>query len=218
MITFLLASALMVQPSHGARLPAPSATHRAVPHKAGASAHKARPKAVMTAAPETSPAVASFSPDDPLGPAAAGFVQCYAPDERRKTCDSISTYHDNGDGSFANITAILINPKPVLVLQTITAMNVVSGAVCGQIRPEDIAAGTLTLSGKGMAAADAAPILGKVSTAMSGLYGKQICTTYEPNASGKGLTAHVSVDGVASPDQDNQVMWVGAKEGYKVSS
>lgn len=181
------------------------------PAKAGAKAHK--PAAAAAHKPKK-PAPPPFDPADPLGPAKVGWIQCYDPDTAHKTCGSLSTYRDNGDGTYANIAAVLISSNPPAILQTITPVSVQAGAVCGEIKPEDITAGTLTLNGSLYAADAAAPILAKIQTAMSSLYGHQICTTYA--ASGKDLTATVTFDGQPHPP-DSQVRWVSPDDGYHVA-
>ncbi len=184
--------------------PAKPAHTAAKPHKpAAAAAHK--PK---------HPAPPPFDPANPLAEASLGMVQCYDPDTVHKTCGSLSSYRDNGDGTWSNIAAVLISQTPPAILQTITPISVQPGAICGEIKPEDITAGTLTINGSLYAADAAAPILGKVQTAMSSLYGHQICTSYVDN--GKDLTATVTFDGQPHPP-DSEVRWVYADDGYKVA-
>ncbi len=178
-----------------------------------AAAHKAKPAAPAKKAKKPAAPVV-FDPANPLGPVASGLVQCYAPDVAKKTCASLSEYRDNGDGSYANIASVLISATPPAVLKTITPVKVVDGAICGQIRQEDITAGTLTINGSLYAADAAAPILAKVATGMSSLYGHDICTSYSQD--GKVLTAKVTFDGNPHPP-DNAVVWVDPADGYKVA-
>ncbi|MEI9905279.1 MAG: hypothetical protein WDN06_16005 [Asticcacaulis sp.] len=77
--------------------------------------------------------------------------------------------------------------------------------------------GTLTIDGNLLASDAAAPYLAKISAGMMPLYGHQICTSYSDTDTGKDLTAHVAFDGVAKPEQDNEVLWVADKDGYTVA-
>jgi hypothetical protein len=151
----------------------------------------------------------------PLEPAATGKMQCYMPDTARKTCASLALYKQNADGTYANTAIILLNKSPAVVMETITPVRIVSGAVCGSIRAEDIAAGKLTVNGHILTPEQAAPALAQISTAMAGIIGHDICTTYTD--SGQGLIAKSTIDGAAQPAMDQPVKWVAPEDGYTVA-
>ncbi len=151
----------------------------------------------------------------PLEPAAIGKMQCYVPDETRKTCASMALYKANGDGTYANTAIILLNKSPVVLMETVTPVRIVAEAVCGTIRAEDIAKAKLTVNGQVLTPEQAAPALAQVSTAMASIEGRDICTTYVEN--NLNLTAKSSIDGVAQPAMDQAVKWVARADGYTVA-
>jgi hypothetical protein len=152
---------------------------------------------------------------DPLSPAASGQVQCYQPDEQKKTCRSIASYRAVGRSTYSNTAVVLLSEAPPVILETTAPVTVRQGAVCGAIRAEDIAAGKLRVSGRLFDDVEAAPLLARVAEAMKALINKQICTSYE--ASGDGLTARASIDGRYRADMDQRVKWVHPGDGYKVA-
>lgn len=220
MIAAILVTALLVSSAQdGARLkiaPAPKA------HAAQKARTPAKPKAKAKAKPKSSPPKPAATPQvsntpvaDPLSQATDGKMQCYAPDTVKRTCASLAEYSDNGDGTWSNISSVLISSNPVAVLKTVTPVAVRDGAICGYIKPEDIAAGSLTINGTPLSAEDAAPTLTRIGTAMSFLYDHEICTRYYPN--GRNYTAKVTLDGEPNGQPDNEVLWVGPKDGYGVA-
>ncbi len=204
LLALLAAAALANAPLRTAPVPT---THKPA---AASPAHKAKAKTPPKPAP-----LPKFDPADPLALARFGMSQCYSPNFKARTCASLVSFRDNGDGTMSNISSVLISSKPVAILKTVTPVSVVNGAMCGQISHEDITAGTLSVNGSLYAADAAAPILARIADGMTPLYGHQICTSYTDN--GKDLTAHVALDGEAKPDQDNEVAWVADKDGFKVA-
>lgn len=164
---------------------------------------------LLTAASAASPAI------DPLLPAQSGEMQCYEPDEARKTCRSLASYDKRDASSYDNRAIVLISPSEPVVLETVTPVTIQAGAVCGAIRPEDIQNGKLTISGRVLSADQAAPVLSRIADAMKPIMGKRICTTYvhEKDA----LIAHATINGVAQPDMDQTVKWVKPSDGYSVA-
>ena len=191
----------------------PAAAAKAKP--AGKAPAKAKPKQKAHAAAEHAVTLTSDPVVDPLAPASGGRMQCYNPDTIKHTCASLAEFADNGDGTWSNISSVLINSAPPVVLKTITPVTVKDSAICGQIRPEDITAGTLTVSGAVLSPADAEPILANIGQAMIKLYGHEICTRFYAN--GIDYTAKVTMDGEPNGMPDNEVLWVGPKDGYIVA-
>jgi hypothetical protein len=151
---------------------------------------------------------------DPIGPAATGQAQCYAPDTTRKTCNSLAFYKAREDGTFDNTAIVLLSPSPVVVMQTVTPVTVVDGAVCGKIEADQVTSATLTVNGQALAPADAAPALARLSTAMQPIFDHQICTRYIPD--GAQFTAKATLDGNPQPP-DQKVIWVSPSDGYHVA-
>lgn len=164
---------------------------------------------LLTAASAASPAI------DPLLPAQSGEMQCYAPDEARKTCRSLAFYDKRDASSYDNRAIVLVSTAGPVVLETVTQVIIEAGAVCGAIRPEDIQKGKLTISGRVLPADQAAPVLSRIADAMQPIMGKQICTTYVHDTG--VLIAHATINGVAQPDMDQTVKWVKPSDGYTVA-
>ena len=169
--------------------------------------------ALMALAAAQAAPVAQAYPD-PLGPAANGQVQCYAPTDH-KTCASMAAYTANGDGTYANVATVLLSKQPLVVLQTTTPVSLKSGAVCGAVRQQDIAAATLSVNGQAVPADKAAPILAHISVALGSIIDHEICTAYVPD--GAGLVAKATMDGKPQPNQDQKVIWVSPADGYSVA-
>ncbi len=164
---------------------------------------------MLTAASAVSPAI------DPLLPAQSGEIQCYAPDEARKTCRSLAFYEKRDASSYDNRAIVLISPAEPVVLETVTPVVIQAGAVCGAIRLEDIQKGKLTISGRDLPADQATSALSHIADAMQPIMGKRICTTY---VSEKGaLVAHVTINSVDQPDMKQTVKWVKPSDGYTVA-
>ncbi|QNQ09094.1 hypothetical protein [Sphingomonas alpina] len=152
---------------------------------------------------------------NPLEPAASGMLQCHQPDTVRRTCRSLAAYRKRADESFDNTAIVMLSPSPLLVMETVTPVRVVSGAVCGTIRKQDIDVAVISVGGNRLGEDQVAPIRAKIAIAMSGLIDHPICTTYVTD--GAMLTAKVTIDGVASPAMDQKLIWVAPTDGYKVA-
>ena len=152
---------------------------------------------------------------NPLALAADGKVQCYQPDDQKRTCRSIAAYQRRGDGTYANTAIVLISTAGPVTLETITPVTVKAGAVCGSIRPEDINAGKLRVADRILSNSEAAPVLARIALSMASLINKEICTSYVQSAG--GLTAKATIEGVYRSDADQRVKWVQPGDGYTVS-
>ncbi len=155
---------------------------------------------------------------DPLAPAASGQVQCYAPTDH-KTCASMSGYTALGDGIYNNVVTVLLAKQPVFVMQTTTPVAIKSGAVCGAITRQSIAAAALNVNGQAMPADKAAPVLQRIAVSLGSVIDHEICTSYVPDSAGPGtgFVAQASMDGKRQPDQDQKVIWVSPSDGYTVA-
>ena len=149
----------------------------------------------------------------PLAKAEAGFVQCYQPNQAAKTCQSIASYKRNGDGTWANTAVVALSPRHPITLETTTPVHLdAQGAVCGQIRKDDVLTGKLAYAGQQLPGDKAAPILARIADGMAYLMGKEICTTYL--ADGAGMIAKATIDGQPAPMPDQKVIWIKPEDGY----
>ena len=149
----------------------------------------------------------------PLARAEKGQLQCYRPDVAKKTCQSIAAYQRTGPGAYDNKAVIPVGNGASL--ETHTPVTLKDGAVCGEIRGDDIIAGTLRVRDKVVAAEEAKPLLERMAQGVAPFAGKEICTRYEP--SGADFTAKVTIGGTDRPDQSVTVKWISASDGYTVS-
>lgn len=154
--------------------------------------------------------------NNPLEPAASGMLQCHQPDTVKRTCRSLAAYRKRADGSFDNTAIVMLSPSPLVVMETVTPVRVISGAVCGAIRRQDINVAVVSVGGNKLDEDQAVPIRARIATAMSGMIDRPICTTYVSD--GATLTAKVMIDGVASPAMDQKLIWVTPTDGYKVAT
>ena len=150
----------------------------------------------------------------PIAPASDGKLQCYMPKPATKSCQSLAGYKLGLDGVILNPAAVLISPQPAIIMRAVTPVSIKAQQVCGTVRAEDIAAAEFMIDGNPATDAQAAMLRKQIIAAQSSLIGHEICTTYVPD--GDGQIAKAFVDGVAQPAMDQKVMWVSARDGFKV--
>jgi hypothetical protein len=150
---------------------------------------------------------------NPLVLAEGGMLQCYRPDIRKKTCQSIAAYRRTGPGTYDNAAVIPVGAD--VTLETHTPVVIKGSAVCGFIRGQDAIAGTLRVGGRVLDPEMAKPILERIAQAMAPMADKEICTRYEPV--GTDFVAKISIGGSYRPDQDETVKWIGPADGYTVT-
>ena len=151
---------------------------------------------------------------DPLAPAASGMLQCYEPDIAKHSCRSLASYRKRPDGKFDNAATVMLMPSPLIVMETVTPVEVDAGAVCGAVRKQDIDVAGISIDGKKLAETDAVAVRGQIATAMASIIDHRICTTYVPD--GAQFVAKAAIDGEAKPALDQRVIWVAPTDGYKV--
>jgi len=153
--------------------------------------------------------------ENPLELAEAGSVQCYEPNEEKRTCRSIESYRSLGEQRYATTAIILISPAESTTLETTTQVEVKNGAVCGLVRADEIAAGRLRVAGHLIGENDAKPYMAAILQSLKALIGKEVCTTYVPSSD--GFLAKVAINGVYRANTDQRMKWIGPNDGYTVS-
>jgi hypothetical protein len=153
--------------------------------------------------------------EHPLSKADKGFIQCYEPDEKSKTCASIAFYKRNQDGTWSNTAIVLLSPNRAVTLETVTPVSVKGGAVCGFIRRSDIMTGKLRISGETVPAEKATYALTKIADGMAPMMDKEICTHYVE--AGETLLAKGTMGGASMAIPDQRVKWVLPSDGYSVA-
>jgi hypothetical protein len=160
------------------------------------------------------PSAVLAAPDDPLAPARAGELQCYTPDTVRKTCSALAGYTFGSDG-IDNQAEVLLSPKPLIVMKSVSPVWVRAGAVCGPLRKQDIDAATIFVFGQVASDAQAAQIRAQIEAGYGSRLGKEVCTTY--TLAGDRYIAQVTIDGSQHPELSDKVIWVRQDEGYTVA-
>lgn len=150
---------------------------------------------------------------DPLAPAWSDQVQCYGPDTTRRECASIGAYRRGPGDVVLNEAVVLISPSPHIVMTSVAPVQVKDGAICGVLRPGDVAASTFAVAGAPATPEQAAALRKQMTAAMQPLFGKEVCTSM--TASGGG---EARIDGVRVPAMDQPVIWVPKSAGWKIRS
>ena len=151
---------------------------------------------------------------DPLAEGLAGKLQCYRPDTTRKTCGALSSYSLRRDGAVLNTADVMLSPNPVVVMHTVSTVEIKGEAVCGPLRKDDIDGAAILVNGVPLPEEKAVAARAQIAGAFQAMLGKEVCTTYVPD--GDKLSAHVSVDGKPNPAFTQTVIWVNPEDGYKV--
>ena len=152
---------------------------------------------------------------DPLAQARAGALQCYKPDQAKKTCLALAGYVFRDDGSITNNADTLLSPQPLLTMRTSSIVTIKNDAVCGVMRQEDIERADLLLNGKPLPADQAASVRAQIIPMLEKQFGVEICTSYA--GSGDMVTANVTVNGKPEPGYTQNVLWVKPGAGYHVA-
>jgi hypothetical protein len=166
--------------------------------------------AILAAAQDVAPTAT-----DPLAPAASGKLQCYEPDVAKRSCQSLASYNKRPDGKYDNKATVMLSSSPLLVMETVTIVDIDAGAVCGALRKQDIDDAVVWINGSKLAEADAAATRNQIVTSMAPLLDRRICTTYVPD--GAQLLAKVTINGAPLPALDEKVIWVAPTDGYKLA-
>jgi hypothetical protein len=160
------------------------------------------------------PGVAAGPAADPLAPAWAGQVQCYAPNVARHTCLSIGSYAKGADGAVASTAVVLLASRPQIVMRSTAPVTVRGAAVCGVLAARDLETATFTLDGEPADPADAAEIRKAIAPSYAPMLNRELCSIFVPGE--PDMRAQVSVDGRRRPELDLPVRWISPAEGYEV--
>jgi hypothetical protein len=153
--------------------------------------------------------------EGPLEPAAHGKVQCFAPNQARKTCFAMSSYRIGSDGTLEVITTMVVGAsEPEIIMETTSSVEIKDSRVCGIFRVRDIAEANFTLNGKPAGDQQTYLLRDKIEEATLKYADREACTTYQSD--GAALKAKSSWDGVEQPKLNQVVMWVSPDDGYKV--
>jgi len=149
----------------------------------------------------------------PIAQAGNGKMQCYQPNTMTKSCQSLAGYRAEPNGTIDNTAVVMIAPKPLITMETVTPVEVKNGQVCGKTHAQDIAAAKLMMDGKLVEGPQADTMRQRIQAAFAPMFDHEICTAYV--ADGSGFIAKATDNGApmsASP----KVTWVSPDDGYKV--
>ena len=151
---------------------------------------------------------------NPLAPAIAGKLECTRPDDRNRTCRSITAYSRAG-GVYSSIVLTILSKDAPLTFSSKAPVTLKGNAVCETLTLKDITSGKLWSGGQPMDDVQAAPILAHVAQAVAVRLNKEVCVTYEPT--GGWLIEKATIDGVYQAGADQTVEWVSPKDGYRLA-
>ncbi|RZI99920.1 MAG: hypothetical protein EON90_09575 [Brevundimonas sp.] len=154
---------------------------------------------------------------DPLAPARAGLLQCYAAaiDIDRKICAGISTYTFNADGSITTTSVNVMNDDPVILLGAASVVYVRDGAECSRIADHADHFTTIDVDGVRLEGEDLAMARRNLADIITATLGNgEYCTRYTRKADG-GIEAVTSVNGVEKPETRSQVLWIRPEDGWR---
>jgi hypothetical protein len=150
----------------------------------------------------------------PIEQASAGKLQCYSPNREKKTCQSMAAYRTTAKGGIENPASVLLNPNPLIVMNTVSPVTVREGKVCGPLRKADIEKATFTVSGAQADEATTAKVRQFAATQLAPVLEREVCTTYTPK--GDTLIANATMDGAPLPGEQ-VVIWVSPSDDYRVA-
>ncbi len=151
---------------------------------------------------------------DPIAPAAEGKLQCHMPNRERRTCQSLAGYRRDGKGGILNDADVLLAPKPLLTMRTVTPVVIRDGAICGPLSRESFDKAEFFADGQLLGAEKTEQLRGMLIQNAAAMLDREICTRY--TVSGDHLVAHAVLDG--KPDETTMdVIWVRPEEGYRVA-
>ena len=167
--------------------------------------------AILAAAQSAAPTTV-----DPLAPAATGMLQCYEPDVAKRSCRSLAGYRKRPDGKYDNTATVLVSSAPLVIVDTVTAVEIDAGAVCGTIRKQDIDVAGISLEGQKLGESEAVGIRQLIAGGLATIIDHRICTTYLP--AGSGYVARATIEGSSTPPVEQKMIWVAPTDGYKVAA
>ena len=164
------------------------------------------------AAPVAAPEHASPRLPPPIAQANDDRMQCYTPDETKRTCRALASYKLRQGCGIDNTAQVLVAKDPAIVMRVITQVEVKNDQVCGPIRSEDLAIATFTVGNQPADAEQTAKLRQQMQTAMQPILGRETCTSFTPD--GRGFRARVITGGESS---DDRVIWIAPSDGYIVA-
>lgn len=150
---------------------------------------------------------------NPIAPGLAGKLRCQGPNETAKTCQSIVSYKDAGDGTYLAHSSVMLRPEPLVIADSDTKALVRDGNVCATIRSADIDAATISLGGTPLDDAMATMVKGKIKEKLPGL-DKEVCATFTQQ--GSDWVSTPIIDGKPDATKTQKFTWIAPTDGYKV--
>jgi len=168
--------------------------------------------AVALLLPGTAQAQSGAFPE-PIVRANAGDIQCYMPDERRKTCGTTSRYRRMASGVIEMVTQMVITRT--VTMEVTEPVEIKGDKVCSVMLQSELdAAKFVTTDGKSVDDAQVQKLREHVGSDVGRYFGHLMCTAYKDL--GPNLVATQTLDGELIDRQVIPMIWVHADEGYQV--
>jgi len=152
----------------------------------------------------------------PLDLAAKGRMQCFSPDPVKKTCKSMAGYRIGRNGNIEDIATVVVSGSPLVIMESISPVEITDGKVCGRVREQDFANANFSTDGMPADMKQTQTLAHAAVLAAKQLLGRFICTAYVSD--GDSVKAKSTVDGTPRPDMEQAVIWVSLDDGYRIAA
>ena len=160
--------------------------------------------------------LAAASAAEQLAPAKQGKIQCLAPIESTKTCDSLTKVTEVAPGRYTYDSESLLDADgPVIVSEHGTA-TVQGNRFCETVRVADANRLSFKVSGVPANAAQTARYRSLYRQKMALIAGQTLCSSIGPEEDGfHEVQAYLGTRAV--PGLNYSMKWVGPNDGWKVA-
>lgn len=172
--------------------------------------------AIIAAGTMITAAPASAQTEDVLAPARQGQLQCFAPDDARKTCQSLGGYAFRADGVIENAAQILVMPSPAIIMSVTSPVTVRNNAICGPLVEADINRATFTINGHPASEEHTTMMRSQLLSQMAEVLNVESCLTMT-RGDDQSYLAETSMGGVVRPELGQRVLWVRPNDGWTVA-
>lgn len=159
-------------------------------------------------------AAAAAAATNPIAPGLAGKLRCQQPNVEAKTCRSIVSYKDAGNGQYLAHSSIMLRAEPFVVADSDTRATVREGMLCGTVASADIDASKISMGGTPLDDAMAAMVKDRIKEGLPNI-DKEVCSAISTDTTG-ALVATPVVDGKADAEKAQKFSWIAPEDGYKV--
>ena len=150
---------------------------------------------------------------EPIARANTGAIQCYMPDERRKTCNMTSRYRRVDGGAIEMVTLMAI--ARTVTMEVTEPVEIKGDKVCSVMLQSQLdAAKFVTTDGNPVDDVLVQKLREHVRNDVGKYFGHLMCTAYQDL--GLNFVATQTLDGERFDREVIPMIWVRADEGYQV--